>query len=217
MSIDVAQVPSRIMEYLRRMDQEATSLNYYQGIEYPTRLREYVNHVFPNRDPRRTEKQKPYEEAVTARLAELFLEDGARAETFTPYPSGEKGDLVVGCNGQESLWIEMKGAWTYNLHPRPNPNGTYKKHLTSVTEGVPKDFLKLRRVTPDMATHVGILVFGFEAPTHGFRIKAEDLQLMKDNGEFSDFEWSECCDEWADGILAGSKVRCWFWHRPVPQ
>ncbi len=212
MTANIHDLPALLFECLRQMDREATNRSYYQGVEYPTGLREYALHVNPNRNPNRTPRNVPYEEAMTNRLAELIEQSGLSVETYPRYPSGEEGDLLVHLSDGSSLWIEMKGAWVYNLHPTVNPNPNYRKHLTSPSEGLAKDFFKVQGAS---ATYVGILLIGFE--TDGYRIWAGDIAALKQNANYGAHAWSEHTDEWSDNILQGSKVRVWFWWRRLAE
>lgn len=213
--LSLDQVPARLLAYLRQMDREAINKSYYGGQLYPTGLREYPNHHHPNLDPNVSPAGVRYEDEWTRRIIELLQADGVLADPFPTYPDGRrKADFLIRCQSGDSLWIEVKGAWTYNLHPRVRGNGAFRKHLTSASEGVPKDFLKLDDVPPSLASNVGILLVGFEAPAHGFLIGDSELALMKQVAKFDRFTWSEHRDEWQDGIVADSRVRCWLWYRP---
>lgn len=210
MTLNVQNFHTILFDCLRQMDREATNKSFYEGVEYPTGLREYAMHVNPNRNPEYTPRGVLYEKAITNRLAALLEQYGLRVETYPPYPSGDKGDLVVHFPDNTSLWIEMKGAWTYNLHPTLNPNRNYRKHLVSESEGLAGDFHKVQKCPP-RDTHVGILLVGFEAPA--YPISRHDIEQMKQNARIDLHRWCEHTDEWPDGIVDGSKVLVWFWWR----
>ena len=198
-----------LFQFLREMDEEADRKSYYKNILYHTGLREYYFHVHPNRDPNKSITHVPYEDAWTERLKELFLQNGITAKSFPSYPdSSRKGDLLLTLSDFSSLFIEIKGAWTYNLHPRIYKSKVYYKHLTSSTEGTAKDFIKIQDAHAD---HKGILLVGFDAPEHEIYIEDAHIAEMKVNASYDETEWKEHYEEWEDHHFPGARVRCWFW------
>lgn len=209
------------------MDREATNITFEHGHPFPTGLRYYDKHVHPNPVNIAKPHYEP-ERAWPERLKALLTDPtrGTSAVSQKRYPrNAQTCDLVVTFANGETLWIEMKGSWPYyrNSPTQLKSWSTHRKHLTSPTEGVAKDFLKVGALTRADATYVAVLVIAFDI-ADVMPVRAETLEEMKRNASFDPALWSEHYVEWKDehqeqdarhGGRTGFRVRCWLWHRAV--
>jgi hypothetical protein len=208
---------------LREMDREATT----EHDEIVAGLRWYSSHEFKVH-PERRRKRWDDERAWCRRLRDLLPgRDGIDSVILDePYPDRNRFcDLTIKA-GPTLARIEVKGAWTYLWDwPELKPNRTYRKHLlTDAKESTLLDFTKVRTLRYPFATHIGVLLLGFDAEKMpAYAISDTDLNQLRERAAAHSDHWNEVPDGWSDdhqNCLSSTKregfrVRCWFWHRAV--
>jgi len=203
--LEIEQVPQFLFTLLRTMEAEADEEVYKPERDGKFRpgLCNFAWYYRP--------QSNQWEDVCRDRLCELIESRGIPVELTPPYSDGRKGDLRIQLTTGEFLFIEMKGVWRYRTYsPTPLSNGVYHKHLTSPTEGVAKDFLKIDAA---IAKYLGILVLGFDAPGYNLVIDDAHVQEMKRNGRYADHHWKEYYDQWEGRDVLTARARIWFWWR----
>jgi hypothetical protein len=204
-----------LFKLLREMDKEAIP-NQYGSV---TGLSWYGGHARPDLTRPQTEP------CWTLRLTALLTEEGFSASSEVPYPalvSGRRGrcDLVVKLEDAETIWIEIKGAWkvwadektnqriyrSYLLHPLESGLDKTKSHAAAL------DIEKLRSLTSADATHVGMLLVGFDSSTYQMDSDVRDLVTL---GRLDKTPWNVTSTKWLDHHRKDNRVKCWFFFRPV--
>ena len=210
MSVAVHDLPVHIFKYLRRMDEDATTVT---NTGSPAGLNDYGRHARPD------SKRPSAEVEWSNRLATMLLEDGTSTQREVQYPKADgpgrkkRCDLLVTAEGGATVWIEVKGAWrdywrgggiyqSYLLHPLVAGLDKTKTHT------VPLDLLKLSTLRSPAADFVAELVVGFERPDDPMD---GDIAKLVSLAGLSD--WATASDSWMSPTVQGQRVRCWFWHR----
>jgi len=186
-------IAREIFHALREMDRDAKPLP--DGT--PTGLRGYVAHrlgYYPEG------RGTPWENTLTAGLAEKLENKGFVCYPQEPYPRGSRRcDLVLEGPELRRMWIEAKGCWR-NLIPdedrdcyRAYSNGSFRNHLIKTADDVDKLRKGLAIVN---ASHIGLLVVGFDVMNpSGLSILDHDFEGVRSRAA----GWTEEHDEWPDG------------------
>lgn len=223
MAADIERVPAKLFEFLRRMDAEADG----QRNGWPIGLLWYCHHE-RSLKPERVRKRDDIEDSWCRRLAELVrAETDWAADTFTRYPSGKISDLVIRFPDASSIWIEIKGAWSYvnnhDVHGKVLWDDAKKYLYGRPNRCVESDVRKMDQLTPNLATYCGALLLGFDAAEPaGYQIQDEHLNEFRRKA-LTGRAWREEYDEWPDShqnngperAASSFRVRCWFWHRKI--
>ena len=227
----VGAILAGIFQSFRNMDRAAINRSYYAGHKYPTGLRHFDSHQNPNTNPSPNSRPRFYtEDAWTNELAIRMpeLQEVTSARPRPCYPSGlGQADLLVCINDARELWFEIKGAWKYDRF-KPHEyvlNPAFVKHFTSRSEGVPRDFEKLRVLQGRANTIACVLVVGFDRNgSHPYSISDREVSTLTRNAQIDD-AWCKHYDEWDDihqvadanyhGLRSGFRVRCWAWTREM--
>lgn len=192
------QLASSVFGHFRAMDCEATTIGR-DGV--PVGLWHYGAHVCP---PRGTEV------SWSAEVASRLESDGCDVRTEEGYRgTRQRCDLLVDLEDATRIWIEVKGSW-HNWW-----KGNRSKARQWLMDQVMKDMNKVAGLTASEATHVGLVLLGFDDPDS--YPMDEDFQDMLELTKLSTPPWQSAKDEWPDPHRAGNRVRCWFWWRPVDQ
>lgn len=192
------------------MDEEAQTT--HEG--YKTGLHYYGGHYQPD------ESRPDTEPSWTNRLAEMLPKHGWSCEVEQQYPEAPDGqssrcDLVIEVDDGSRLWLEVKGAWkdywlekgghviyrSYLLHPLID--GLMEKSHTAAN-----DLRKLEQLDSDHATHVGLLLVGFDRPDAPMEEDIDELKQLTDLGSGG---WHEYHESWPDPHHHARKVKCWLW------
>jgi hypothetical protein len=190
----------QLFRFLRRMDAEATPLR--DGT--PTGLHGYkgfVDGAF------QATRGTPWENAWSNRIVDLLDAEGSVARRECRYLDGGRNrcDIVIDQPAALPVWIEVKGCWRVLVDETSNlpggPNKAFVKHLYRAAH----DVEKLRSIAPTDASHLGLLLVGFDTAAH--EITPEHLQILR--GETAG--WAESSDSWPDGAYPGFRIRCWLW------
>jgi hypothetical protein len=108
-----------------------------------------------------------------------------------------------------AFWIEVKGEWREEILPTgPRKNPSYSKYIVKTAE----DLDKLATLTPQDASHVGLLALGFDrldVPIHASDFAPITARMTQPGWQS---EYVELPDSWWNGY----RIRCWFWWRAVP-
>ena len=222
--ITADDMPRALFAALQGMDREATTVKN----EWPTGLRWYSEHE-RIQYPERRRKKSDDERSWCRRLYEIFSSrDGVRSVTIDQKYQPDRQltcDLVFQLNNSESIWVEVKGAWTYTWdYPILARNGSYKKHLlTDANASVLADFAKLRANCSSSATYAGVLLVGFDSEQEtSYSISDQDIALVRTHAGVDADKWPENYDSWDDVYQndfserksEAFKVRVWYWqHR----
>lgn len=220
-----------LLQTLRSMDRAAVTRSYYAGHNYPTGLRHWDKHLNPNTNPSPASRPRFYTEDAWANELTIRLPKISGISRAVPrpcYPDGTcNADLYVQLESGTEIWSEIKGAWKYDRF-RPHDyvaNPAFLKHLISITEGVSKDFEKLRKLIGRANTVALVLVIGFDRKTgHPQSIGKNEIAALIQNARL-DNTWTSKYDEWEDvhqptdsvhhGIREGFRVRCWIWWKAM--
>lgn len=215
MPATIEELVPLIFDSLRQMDEEATSLT---KDNQPTGLSDYGRHA-------RKDISRPQAEVEwSRRLAQLIEPHVQGVKTEVPYPDyavpdarkRQRCDLVVQLPSQQSLWIEIKGAWRdywggnnriyrcYLLHPLVDDADAGKTHT------LPFDLQKLSALRTPEADYVAELLIGFEKPDDPMVGDVDTLVELAGLSEWSGFDTS-----WMSSIVLNQQVRVWFWCRAV--
>ena len=198
----------RIIEYLQAMDQEADTKTT-KGT--PTGLHWYGGHVRP--DQQRPQTEPHWSKHIAERLAADGLQ--AAAEVAYREKPGNRCDVVV-TSGDETFWIEIKGAWKEYCH-RTGTTGNYNSYLLhplvpglDATKGhtAALDIQKVAEATT--ATWIGFLLVGFDSDE---RPMDEDVMRLARLAGIDRLPWYCITSGWPDPYRPGERVRCWFWFR----
>jgi len=204
------QVAHALFTAIRQMDEEAgpnkkgspTGLNWYGGYAKPEQKR-------PQTEP-----------CWTQRLAQLLPKMGISCRAEVNYPGLPKGrknrcDLVISLDGENELWLEIKGAWksywekegglriyrSYLFHPLL-PGLVEKSHTAA------NDLRKLEQLKAQDAQSLGLLLVGFAAQDSLMDVDVEEfIQLA----ELLPPKWYQWQDSWDDVHRIGERVQCWLW------
>jgi hypothetical protein len=189
---------------LRKMDAEAVALE--DGT--PTGLHGYKGFVDGAFKPT---PGTPWENCWNDRIAELLTVDGVEVLRECRYADGDRQrcDLVIKQKGASPLWIEVKGCWRVLVDESTSApgrqNASFRKHLARAAH----DIDKLLAIPASSASHVGLLIVGFD--TDDSPITDADLSIVRNRAA----GWRESMDSWDDLAYPGFRIRCWFWTRSV--
>jgi hypothetical protein len=222
----VANLSALLFEMLKEMDSEAVGTTK-NG--WPVGLRSYCHYerTQPGVKPR---KRDDIEDSWCRRLSRLLKErHDLEVGTFSSYPTKKRTDLVVELPNAGKVWIEIKGAWSYNNRgncgkPRIQKDD-YRKYLYGRPHKcVEWDVAKCACLTTAEASHAGILVIGFDAEEPAkYSISGDEIAVLKTRAGLGDPVWREHYREWPDEhqlngpqrAANGYRVRCWFWYRQL--
>lgn len=204
-------VADAVIAAVRQMDGEATTVRNGS----PTGLCWYGGHFRPEC------KRPPTETSWTRRLEQILTQAGFPTRREVPYPHNrrQRCDNVIAVPGGGILWLENKGAWkeywiqrkgewiyrSYLLHP-------LVPGLDPKTHTVPLDLEKLQNLHAPVATHIGMLLLGFD--DIGREMDGDVAQLESLAG-LSASPWTRTAESWRDPYRSTGRVLAWLWIRPI--
>jgi hypothetical protein len=201
----VDALPEKLFAALQTMDREASAIS-----GGPTGLCWYGA-----RKTRQTSRH------WIPRLVSLLRESGIDAHGQHPYPHrGPRCDLFVRISGEETVWIEIVGAWK-DYCRRVGLESVYRASLQFPIEPpeviarknkFAVDMERLTTLSPPHAQHIGMLLVGFDSAQFSMD---EDVQDLKARSVLGKPPWPEHADSWTDARRDGCSVKCWLWMRPV--
>ena len=126
---------------------------------------------------------------------------------------------VAGGGGGGKLWLEVKGAWkqwwlerggehiyrSYLLHPLVPGLDKSKTHTAAL------DLQKLKAITPEHGTLIGLLLIGFD----GANPMQPDVDEFVRLARLDQPPWESWQDCWPDERRSGQFIRTWLWIKPV--
>jgi len=117
------------------------------------------------------------------------------------------------------FWLEIKGAWkeywrtrsewiyrSYLLHPLAPDLDKSRTHTAAL------DLRRIETLSRDNATHVGLLIVGFDS--HAAPMD-DDIEEFATLAEINDQPWLLRHDAWSDEHRQGERIRLWLWMRKV--
>jgi len=215
-----AQFANTVFDFLRQMHDEADTI---VGNDVRAGLVHYAMHC----------GKKQHERSLCRRLAELMTQAGHAARTKVRYPgqSRQKCDVVVGFEGAEPVWLEVKTAWKTWMESsgeiKNNSPSIYRSYLLGSAGGLEKshstaqDFEKLSQLSATDASHMACLLFGFDAVDSPMDPDIEELARRE---QLTSRGWEAYGPEtWPDYNGSRCRVLCWLWcrqagsHRGAPE
>jgi hypothetical protein len=195
------QLFTEIIAALRTMEAEAVPC----ADGTLTGIRGYCDHVNPERRDKRNVVENLWSDGIALRLQQR----GIHAETQVPYPVYNGWcDLVVPFDSRSRIWIEVKGEWREVISGASSrSNSKYRDYIRSTAADVDK----LNTLTQEAATHVGLLVIGFDR--RAAPIRDEDLSPIVE--KMRPHQWTVHCESWDDQWFKGFRIRIWFWSRAI--
>ena len=201
----LAALPEKLFDALHTMDREAsvirggpTGLCWYGA----RKTRQTSRHWIP-------------------RLTILLNEAGFEVHGQEPYPTGgARCDLTIRVNGNESVWIEIVGAWK-DYCRRVGMESLYRATLQFPIEStqpvarkhkLATDMERLARVSPPQAQHIGVLIVGFDSTQFPMD---EDIRELKSRSILGQPPWRVIENSWIDPHRDGCSVKCWLFLRPT--
>jgi hypothetical protein len=101
----------------------------------------------------------------------------------------------------------VKGAWKHYLwNGALKANASYRKHLRAAAS----DFGKLERLTTAEASHVGLLLLGFDTLAAPMKPEIDDLA---ERCGLTRGDWHCRAEAWQDPHVAGHRTNVWLWTR----
>ena len=201
----LAVLPEKLFEALHTMDREATVIR-----GGPTGLCWYGA-----RKTRQTSRH------WIPRLVSLLQETGVNAHGQQPYPlGGARCDLSIRVSENESVWIEIVGAWK-DYCRRVGMESIYRAslqfpiepaHSVARKNKLATDMERLASLSQPFAQHIGVLIVGFDSSQ--FPMDA-DVQELESRSELGRSPWRRFEKSWVDPHRDGCSVKCWLFLRPT--
>lgn len=204
-----SKIASLILRGLRTLDRDADTVR--DG--YATGLNWFGPHARP--ELKRPQTEPEWTKALAAFLGEQGL-DVVAEHPFPDIPR-QRCDLVVQ-SAAGLFWIEIKGAWKHYWSKKSD--WIYRSYffhpliegLDAKSHTIPLDLVKLSRLTRDDASHIGVVLVGFDSTEHPMESDVDELKRL---AMLAPPQWSEASDSWDDERRPDEHVRCWAWWRTV--